>query len=67
MTDAIKDDQEPFNSIGLIPLKSFYGSKIKLNGELGKMYSHCLIINATKENVENLKIVDVTATLPQIN
>ena len=35
MTDAIKDDQEPFNSIGLIPLESFYGSEIKLMGELG--------------------------------
>ena len=36
MTDAIKDDQEPFNSIGLIPLKSFYGSEIKLNGGIRK-------------------------------
>ena len=36
MTDVIKDDQEPFNSIGLIPPKSFYGSEIKLNGELEK-------------------------------
>ena len=36
MTDAIKDDQEPFNSIGLIPLESFYGSEIKLNGGIGK-------------------------------
>ena len=50
MTDAIKDDQEPFNSIGLIRLKSFYGYEIKLNGELGKMHGHCLIISATKEN-----------------
>ena len=55
MTDAIKDDQEPFNSIGLIPLKSFYGSEIKLNGELGKMHGHCLISCATREKVENLK------------
>ena len=36
MTDAIKDDQEPFNSIGLIPLESFYASEIKLNGGIGK-------------------------------
>ena len=36
MTHAIKDDQEPFNSIGLIPLESFYGSEIKFNGGIGK-------------------------------
>ena len=42
VTDVIKDDQEPFNSIGLIPPKSFYGSEIKLNGELEKTHGHCL-------------------------
>ena len=36
VTDVIKDDQEPFNSIGLIPLESFYASEIKLNGGIGK-------------------------------
>ena len=42
VTDVIKDDQEPLNSIGLIPPKSFYGSEIKLNGELEKTHGHCL-------------------------
>ena len=46
----IKDDQEPFNSIALIPLESFYGSEIKLNGGIGKMHGHRLQLLEKEEN-----------------
>ena len=41
-----------FNSIGLIPLESFYGSEIKLNGGTGK---NARSLSATIENQPTVK------------
>ena len=63
MTHAIKDDQEPFNSIGLIPLESFYGSEIKLMGELGKRLQPW---SQRRKTGEKMRIMHEAKTLLQI-